>query len=236
MRFIIIMGVFILLMSGQTVQSQSTEKFEIGGQFSVLQLSVPQRVTTTSLSCVALSCPALVIASERDTQLGFGARVAYNISNNFAVEAEMNFFPNADTFGVDQLPEGHNIQGLFGAKIGKRFEKVGVFAKARPGFVSASKGDLEPRPDTGCIAVFPPPVGCFVGTRKTDFAFDLGGVFEFYPTRRTILRFDVGDTIVRAGQRRVPLIFPTFPVIAALPVAAETTHNFQASIGVAFRF
>lgn len=227
-RFVVVMPVLILLMCGQTVRSQSTEKFEVGGQFSVMQLSAPARATIVSTT----------IAKERETQLGFGGRIAYNVSNNVAVEAEVNFFPNADTFGNDFYGDGNSIQGLFGAKVGKRFEKVGVFAKARPGFLSASHGDLEEIPGIGCLLIFPPPAGCFEPVRKTHFAFDIGGVVEVYPTKRTIIRFDAGDTIIRFSDRRVPVVFSSISssFVGAMPVTAETTHNFQASIGVAYRF
>jgi hypothetical protein len=33
-----------------------------------------------------------------------------------------------------------------------------------------------------------------------NFALDAGGVLELYPSSRTIIRFDAGDTIVRIGN------------------------------------
>ncbi len=124
-----------------------------------------------------------------------------------------------------------------GIKAGKRLDKVGIFAKARPGFIYASKGDLQPRANTACIAIFPPPAGCSETISKTSPAFDLGGVVEVYPTKRTIVRFDVGDTIIRLGERNVSGSFNLFPsFVTVLRVPAETTHNFQASIGIGVRF
>ena len=233
-RFVI-MGVLILFVSTQAVRGQSTEKFEVGGQFSVLQLSIPARTTLVSLTGCNPTCPVTVIEHQRDAQLGFGGRVGYNVNNNFAVEAEVNFFPSVETVGANFLDESHNLQGLFGVKFGKRFEKAGIFAKARPGFLSQSKGDLQfPTQGVVCIAIFPPPVGCFQAVSKTHFAFDVGGVVELYPSKRTVIRFDAGDTIVHFGERRVPVVLSTH--IGAISVTAETTHNFQASVGVAYRF
>lgn len=233
-RFVI-MGAFMLFMLVQSAHAQSTEKFELGGQVSVLQLSVPTRTTLASLgACGASVCPASAIVHERDTQFGFGGRIGYNVNNYFAVEAELNFFPNAEAVSP-QLEDGDNLQGLFGVKIGKRFEKAGIFAKARPGFLSESKGDLpELRAGIACIQIFPTPAGCFETARKTHLAFDIGGVVEVYPSKRTVIRFDAGDIIIRAGERRVPVVLSTH--VGAVSIAAETTHNFQASIGFAFRF
>lgn len=234
-RFVIM--VFLMCMLVQTAQSQSTEKkFEVGGQFSVLQLSVPFHPPTGPFR------PPVVIGSQRDTELGFGGRFGYNVTENIAVEGELNFFPSAKTFSgevnfssVDEIfGDGHNLEGLFGVKAGKRFEKVGIFAKARPGFLSESNGGLQPKQEGICITIFPPPAGCFDAERRTFFAFDLGGVVEVYPSKRTVIRFDAGDTIVRVGERTVPVAFSTH--LGALPVPAETTHNFQASVGFAFRF
>ena len=228
-RFVI-MAVLILFVSGQAVRSQSTEKFEVGGQFSVLQIS---RITTAKLQ-PSIPGPSILIGKERDTQLGFGGRIGYNVNNTDAVEGELNFFPDAGTVGAQLLGEGHNLQGLFGVKIGKRFDKVGIFAKARPGFLSESNGDLQPQTQGVCILIFPPPVGCFDAVRKTHFAFDVGGVVEVYPTKRTVIRFDLGDTIIHAGVRTVPAQLSTH--LGAVIIPAETTNNFQASIGFAYRF
>ncbi len=88
----------------------------------------------------------------------------------------------------------------------------------------------------GCITIFPPPLACFDagGGGRTDFALDLGGVVELYPSSRTILRFDAGDTILRSGTHNVPVRTPFFDVVA--PVPDRTTHNFQGSVGFGFRF
>lgn len=206
--------------------AQSEEKkFEVGGQFSILQ--VPTRTAASF---------AIPTSSEKHaTEYGLGGRIGYNLSKNFALEAEGNFFPrDRDVQG------GRKIQGLFGVKAGKKFDKVGVFAKARPGFIRFERGDYQLGPG-GCIAIFPPPLGCFQPVAKTNFAFDVGGVIELYPSARTIIRFDAGDTIIRFGQRTVAAGNPAFPPpsglnLVALPAAAETKHNFQASVGVGFRF
>lgn len=237
-RVVVIITVLMVFICAENVRSQSTEKFEVGGQFSLLRLSNPAVTTTTTVICVLPPC-FTIPGGPRETQAGFGGRFAYNITPDVAVEAELNFFPDVDSFGTNELfGEGHQLQGLFGPKIGKRFEKVGIFAKARPGFLRVSKGDLQAREDVVCIAaaIFPPPIGCLVPDSKTHFAIDVGGVFEIYPSKKTVIRFDAGDTIVRFGDRSVPVIISPGTFVAGLPVAAETTHNFQASVGFGFRF
>jgi Outer membrane protein beta-barrel domain len=245
-RILILVTIASLLsMTSRAAYAQSPDadgrRFEVGGQFSILNNSVISDAGVTSVICVTTPCPSIVnIAKSRKTQPGFGGRFGYNLTDNFALEAELNFFPSADLFSQPEAFNGGNlIEGLFGLKAGKRFEKIGVFGKARPGFLYASKGDLRPKTG-GCVTIFPPPAGCFETTSKNSLAFDFGGVLELYPTKRMLIRFDVGDTIVRLGARNVSGILtapgspPNFPVVVAVP--AETTHNLQVSAGIGFRF
>ena len=94
-----------------------------------------------------------------------------------------------------------------------------------------------------CPGDIPEPIGCFDPVAKTSFAFDAGGIVEYYPNKRLVVRFDAGDTILHFGERlavtSVPALNPgvTIPFkIGLLGAPAETTHNFQGSIGVGFRF
>lgn len=243
--FVAVAVVSLLFAGGRSIYSQSPgadgHRFEVGGQFSVLNNSVISDATYTSVQCVTTPClPILSISKSRKTQPGFGGRFGYNLTDNLALEAEVNLFPKADLFSQpDAFNDGSLIEGLLGLKAGKRFEKVGAFGKARPGFLYASNGDLQRIPGTLCITAFPPPVGCFETTGKNSFAFDLGGVVELYPTKRTLIRFDVGDTVVRLGQRNVTAIVKapgSLPMWGVIGVPAETTHNLQVSAGVGFRF
>ncbi|HEX8128116.1 MAG TPA: hypothetical protein VF527_03375 [Pyrinomonadaceae bacterium] len=240
MLFTIASAIFFLSLNDGHAQAQTDEsrRFEVGGQFSVLNASNGRASVTRVLPCLVPPCPTATSTSEgHETEPGFGARIGYNLTKDFTLEAEGNFFPREREFGG-----GRKSQALFGVKAGKRFEQAGVFAKARPGFVRFSEGDLSrPRPGIACIAVFPPPAACFEATPKTHFAFDLGGVFEYYPSRRTLIRFDAGDTIIRFGEHRVPIVIDPGSgsgvrqvVVGTAP--SETTHNFQGSIGIGVRF
>jgi len=238
--------VSLLSITSRATYSQSPDadghRFEVGGQFSVLNNSVVSDVSAPSVICVTTPCPTIFSFSKsRTTQVGFGGRFAYNLTDNIAVEGELNFFPKVDLFDQpDAFNDGNLVEGLFGLKAGKRFEKIGIFGKARPGFLYASKGDLQNRPGSACPTVFPPPVGCFETISKNSFAFDFGGVVELYPSKRTLIRIDVGDTIIQLGTRNVtgiltgPGLSPSFAVVVGVP--SETTHNLQVSAGIGFRF
>ena len=208
----------VLALTFQNAHAQSDEKkFEAGGQMSLLWLPV-------------YSFTDITLQKDRTNVLGFGGRFGYNFSKSLAFESEVNFFPRDR--GVEG---GRKTQALFGGKVGKRFENVGVFAKARPGFIRFEKGDyFQPG---GCPTVFPPPLGCYRPVATTNFAIDLGGVLEYYPSKNTVIRFDAGDTIIRFDTRIAAADqAPPRVGLAAFSKPAETTHNFQSSVGIGFRF
>lgn len=171
------------------------------------------------------------------TEAGFGGRFTYNVTDYFALEAEGNLFPHR-CLTCTSGNNGRITQGLFGLKVGKRFNKFGLFAKGRPGFVRFSEGvsDFIPLPSP------PGPFPLFEIRRRptTNFAVDVGGVLEFYPSRRIVTRFDAGDTIIRYGSQTFSTFAfdPTTGVTTTdtFTTQSETRHNFQFSAGVAFRF
>jgi hypothetical protein len=171
------------------------------------------------------------------TEPGFGGRFTFNLNRSVALEAEGNFFPHkcrscGGGFGDSN---GNISQGFIGVKAGKRFQKWGIFAKGRPGLVSFSQGDVR-YVNTGAGGPFPFE---FLHTRLTNFAVDVGGVLEFYPSKRIVTRFDAGDTMIHYGRRQSNfLLFDPFGVATLVPftLRAETRHNFQFSAGVGFRF
>lgn len=168
---------------------------------------------------------------------GLGARFTYNLKKSVAVEAVGYFFPHKCQFGSCSNDNHGNItEGLFGVKAGKRFEKWGIFAKGRPGVISFSQGNSG-YVATGTGGVFP---FVFQHDRGTHFAMDLGGVVEFYPSKRIVTRFDAGDTLIHYGARTENfLIFNDLtgvPSLLPFRRPAETRHNFQFAASVGFRF
>lgn len=184
-------------------QSDTTEKkYEVGGHFT-----------------------ALAPEDDSDVLKGFGGRLTYNVTNNFAVEAEANFFPDNDEFS-----SGNKSQGLFGVKAGKRFSRVGIFGKLRPGFMYFERGDVRFTGGAGCSGPSPVPSSCFEVSGRTDLAVDVGGVLEIYPASRIVVRVDGGDTILRSGRQTTTISGVTFER------PAFTSHVFQGSVGIGFRF
>ena len=183
----------LLSVNMRSAQAQTdTPKIEVGGQFSLLNFN------------------AFALDGHRRDEYGGGGRVTFNFQKYVAAEAQLDYFPQTDSdrIGAIVVPRfGGKTLGVFGVKAGARGKRFGVFGKARPGFIHFSSV-----PVFACVAApCPQPA-------KTNFAFDLGGVFEYYPTSRTMVRFDIGDTIIH-HQRYF-----------------GTSHNAQISAGVGVRF
>jgi hypothetical protein len=198
----------LVFAAGASAQEQDAPKLEIGVQYSSLSINLPGFGGTENAP-------------------GVGARITYNLNNYFAIEAEGNIFPSVTQ--NDYTTGGDPQQMQFGVKAGKRWKRFGVFAKARPGFVSFSE-TLTPEQVQSSPAVFN-----FRRERKTHFSTDVGGVLEFYPSRRMLVRFDAGDTIIRYGEHPELQTSSTGTSFVG-PARSQTMHNFQFAAGVGFRF
>ena len=203
--------------------SDSKRRFEFGIQFSSFALN---------LSSSDLGFPFFApFDTGNHTEAGFGARVGYNFTDNFALEAEGNFYPRRGN--PNSSTGGYPTQFQFGPKVGKRFRRFGIFAKARPGLVTFSRVLRQTGTETftfgGQTIVFP----TFDDRRRTYFSADLGGVLEFYPSSRIVTRFDFGDTLIHYGRRDAQGVITTSPPAT---IAPSTTHNFQVTAGIALRF
>ena len=220
-----------LLLEPLNARAQSTDvpKYEVAADFSLLGLNT------------------------RTTLPGLGGRFTYNINKHVALEAAGYFFPGHCLGCSSGEPTGHVVEGLFGVKAGKRFQKWGVFAKARPGFMSFGHAAFNVVPlvvmgtPHGLISCYGPTFSapCFriEENRLTAAVLDVGGVLEFYPSRRIVVRFDGGDTITRYGQRSFTTLTvdpanPTsgIPILGPGTSPAYTRHSFQFTAGVGFRF
>lgn len=215
-RILFIAAVIALFLTPCVAQSQSDElpKFEVAAEFTTLERDS---------------------FSESRTDPGFGGRFTFNLNRVVSFETAGYFFPKR-CFTCRNA--GRVTEVLGGVKVGKRFEKWGIFAKARPGIVSFSEGDSD-------IIPLPPPADPtfpfqFVIKRSTNFATDLGGVLEFYPSKRIVTRFDAGDTLVHFNSRtrNVVQFIPSSNSFLILPlrVPSRTTHSFQFMASVGFRF
>jgi hypothetical protein len=200
----------LLFQTSAFAQSTDVPKYEVGVEFTSLERET---------------------FGAKKAEPGVGVRFTYNLNEMFAFEAAGYLFPER-CFQCANPGRMHQIVG--GVKVGKRFEKWGFFAKARPGVVSFSQGEAN------VVRITPngPLPFELEVNRVNSFAVDFGGVVEFYPSRKIVTRFDVGDTMIHFGQRTSSfIIFPVSgPQIIFVPRPARTTHNFQFSAGVGFRF
>ena len=172
------------------------------------------------------------------TEPGIGGRFTFNLNRSVALEAVGNFFPHSCSFCGGNLGDNSGIikQGLFGVKAGKRFEKWGIFAKARPGVVTFGQGEtIYTINGTG-----PSASVHVVRTGASHFATDLGGILEFYATKHLVTRLEGGDTLIHYGSRQTNFLSfdpTTFaPTLVPFTTRSETRHNFQFSAGVGWRF
>jgi hypothetical protein len=199
--------IFIFLICVRARAQEEAPKFEVGAQFTSIGVDDDGRDIPGCLTC------------DTFVYKGVGGRFTYNVNDSLAVETEVNFFLNENRGYTSRRVGGKPVQALLGVKAGKRFERVGVFGKVRPGVISFSRvissglGGGPLLPDL---------------SRRTHFNLDVGGVFEVYPSRSVVFRVDAGDTIVRYGEENLPG--------AQIPFEGETRHNFQFNAGVGFRF
>ncbi len=205
-----------LAVKAQDNGSVAVRKFELAADFSTNTFDVGKNV------------------------VGLGGRLSYNLNSHFALEAAGYFFPQECNCGRHA---GRTAEGFFGVKIGKRFNKWGIFGKARPGVMTSTLGDFDivlvGIPTTSPSSINP-PIFDFVEKRLTTFALDVGGVVEFYPTKRIITRLDFGSTIIHYG----PNTF-TFPSVNPFTGAVTTRQSIRPAqnrgtlqfiAGVGFRF
>jgi Outer membrane protein beta-barrel domain len=193
LSYVVASAFVCLSASAHRARAQSEPpKFEVGGQFSLLNFD-----------------PNLIDRSRRN-EVGGGGRFTFNFHKYVAAEAQFDYFPKSDTerIGTITLTQfGSKAVGVFGVKAGARKKSFGIFGKARPGFIHFSTV-----PGFLCVASpCPQPA-------KTNFAFDVGGVIEYYPSKRVVLRFDAGDLIIHYQR------------------FFGTDHNLQISAGVGVRF
>ena len=201
----------LFMQANSLAQSTDVPKFEVAAEFSSLQRDG---------------------FAETRTEPGAGVRFTFNLNSFFAFEGAGYIFPNhCDTC----RNAGNTSQVVAGVKVGKRFEKWGIFGKVRPGVVSFSRGEFSAVLTPGGPAPF-----AFEANRVTSFATDIGGVLEFYPTRRIVTRFDAGDTTIYFRRRTINgvTLDQISQQITLFPftIPARTSHNFQFNAGVGFRF
>lgn len=166
----------------------------------------------------------LRLSDATTTNAGVGGRLSFDVAQWVAIEGEAGFFANdevhpASTPTLRWTLTRRRADAFFGVKAGLRREKFGAFAKLRPGVTHLT--DRGGRCAGDSCALFLPPRPEY----RTEFALDVGGVFEVYPTVRTVTRLDVGDTIIR-HRSFAPPCWPS----------ECSSHNLSWRVGGGFRF
>jgi hypothetical protein len=155
----------------------------------------------------------------------WGLWTSWNFSKHVSWDTTLLHSPrNAGQIeSIDFQAGGRAFEALTGAKIGIRRDHMGYFAKVRPGTITFGKTERQ-------INESPTGTLTFDNGMFTNFVLDTGGVFEVYPSRHSILRFDAASatifyqpkTVIALGQKdRVP---------------GQTQPSMFVSFGAGFRF
>jgi hypothetical protein len=145
---------------------------------------------------------------------GFGGWLSWDRSatgTTVGVDVGASFFPE------DAPIIGRQTLLLAGGRAGVRRDRFAVFGRARPGVIHFSERFFQP--EIACILIFPPPESCLIDS--TNLTVDLGGTLELYPTPRSVVRIDVGDTLIRFARPEQDALWK---------------HNFQFAAGAGLRF
>lgn len=213
-RSFLFVAMLLLFVRIEAWPQSRSYKFELGGQF------VGFRARSTRFPDGLLGG---ITNHIDDFILGGGVRAGYSIAENLAVEGEVNVFQRPPT--DDPATLGKWSQGFFGLKLRKQVRSIGLFGKVRPGFARFDGV-------TSAISLPDGSVGINLIKDNTFFAIDVGGGIELYPSRRTIVRLDAGDVIIRYTGRPGK----DFDPISNLVGRTYYGHNLQISVGFAFRF
>ena len=138
--------------------------------------------------------------------LGVGGRFGYRLSSLLHLDGGLSYFP--------EDPSGNfgEVLGLGGVRVGKQFESIGVFAKARAGAIKFDGKAFSSRLSD-----------------KVHPAFDLGVMLEYYMRRSLFVRMDIGDCII-------PFRDATYLSPYGETLSLGTKHYLLAEFGVGIRF
>ncbi|BCS32569.1 hypothetical protein TBR22_A17830 [Luteitalea sp. TBR-22] len=199
------------------------------GVMFVVAATVPDAVAQTSVPRVEVGglVSALALAEAPDTSVGVGGRLTVNLTRWLGLEGEYQFVPD-DEFTLSSVQADGRTAGLryerrrstalFGVKAGYRGDRIGLFARVRPGVTSLTDRGVDCLGDVCALLLLAVP------EYRPEFALDIGGVVELYPSSRWLVRADLG--VLRVWHRG-----------SAPPCgSACATSSFGSSIGVGVRF
>jgi len=166
------------------------------------------QLATMNLPMDSEGCPGC-----RVTAVGTGLDLDYRLTRLIYLDSEFNLFPGTNGRGAME-------EGLLGVKVGHTARSWGVFTGVRPGFLHYEKA-LVP----GTADEYESP---------TRFVLDLGGSVEYYASRRSTIRFNLGTTFVHYLTGRPDPKQPPVSVLSEDFYAMQ--GSFRAVTGYVFRF
>lgn len=191
MRIVVSILAFVLLLPA----AGHAQELQAGVSYTLLSLSYPDQIPN-----------------------GFGGWVSWDLvdasadpSLTVGLDAALNVFPE------DHPIIGRQVQLVGGVRGGLRTNRLRALGRIRPGVVTFSERFIAP--DTVCIAIVPTPEECLVDER--NFAVDAGVTLEWLTSERLVLRFDLGDTLIRFNREARD---------------ASWTNNLQFAAGAGWRF
>ena len=147
---------------------------------------------------------------------GIGGWATWNFSRYVGLDSAVLFFPRLYRV-ADFQQGGRIIQTLIGLRGGIRRGRLGIYVKFRPGLqIYTLTNQVVRRPDD---------------TSFTDLAFDAGGIVEVHTSRHTLLRFDLGDTMIHFRSCDITLSDGT-----PFHIGGFTNNTIQITAGFGFRF
>jgi hypothetical protein len=151
-------------------------------------------------------------------QPGFGAFGSLRLYKTLSLDSSFTITPTVPITGTSYVG-GRLTQAFLGVRAGLSKGRIDLDAKVRPGLASFGQVVLR---------VAPPPNPQFLVGRLTEPSLDIGGVVEVRISRRFAVRYEMGDTMIFYGTRK---LFTNRP-----PVAYGLVNTLQFGTGFAFRF
>jgi hypothetical protein len=126
---------------------------------------------------------------------------------------------------------GRALEALTGLKMGLRRDRMGYFGKVRGGTITFGETERQ-------IGFLPDGSSFIVRGMFTNPVLDVGAVWEVYPSRHSILRFDAGSATIFYQPKDVWQWVPNngLEVGTKYAVPGETQTGLLLSFGGGFRF
>ncbi len=157
-----------------------------------------------------------------ENQFGVGLKLGHRLGRHLALDAELNLEPG-DLGG--RSFSSRRFEALAGLRLGLDLQRSGAYLALRGGVSSFSEAP-EPFP---CILIYPPPLACALAAGDTLPAFGFGAGFQALVGERAVLRFEIGDQMLRYPG-------PAFAEDRVIEDESFWRHNLRLTAGVGWRF